>query len=122
MTDWNKWLKKRELCADNILYVYRRDRKTIIHREDGEEFALFAPVYTLLALFPEDAFLNINKGIAVNKARIVDISSEGVYTMSDGQTFQGRKRNLSAHRQLRKQMGINALPDAQPQAAPMSFL
>lgn len=62
MTDWNKWLKKRELCADNILYVYRRDRKTIIHREDGEEFALFAPVYTLLALFPEDAFLNINKG------------------------------------------------------------
>lgn len=90
MTDWNKWLKKRELCADNILYVYRRDRKTIIHREDGEEFELFAPVYTLLALFPEDAFLNINKGIAVNKARIVDISSEGVYTISDGQTFQGR--------------------------------
>ena len=89
MTDWNKWLKKRELCADNILYVYRRDRKTIIRREDGEEFELFAPVYTLLALFPEDAFLNINKGIAVNKARIVDISSEGVYTMSDGQTFQG---------------------------------
>lgn len=60
MTDWNKWLKKRELCADNILYVYRRDRKTIIHREDGKEFELFAPVYTLLALFPEDAFLNIN--------------------------------------------------------------
>ena len=87
MTDWNKWLKKRELCADNILYVYRRDRKTIIRREDGEEFELFAPVYTLLALFPEDAFLNINKGIAVNKARIVDISSEGVYTMSDGQTL-----------------------------------
>lgn len=52
MTDWNKWLKKRELCADNILYVYRRDRKTIIRREDGEEFELFAPVYTLLALFP----------------------------------------------------------------------
>ena len=41
MTDWNKWLKKRELCADNILYVYRRDRKTIIHREDGEEFELY---------------------------------------------------------------------------------
>ena len=122
MTDWNKWLKKRELCADNILYVYRRDRKTIIRREDGEEFELFAPVYTLLALFPEDAFLNINKGIAVNKARIVDISSEGVYTISDRQTFQGRKRNLSAHRQLRKQMGIHALPDVEPQAAPMSFL
>ena len=117
MTDWNKWLKKRQLCADNILYLYRHDRKTIIHREDGEEFALFAPVYTLLALFPEDAFLNINKGIAVNKARIVNISSEGVYTISDGQTFQGRKRNLSAHRQLRKQMGINSLPDVQPQAA-----
>lgn len=122
MTDWNKWLKKRELGADNILYLYRRDRKTIIRREDGEEFALFAPVYTLLSLFPDDIFLNINKGIAVNKTRIVNISTEGVYTMSDGQTFQGRKHNMSTHRQLRKEMGINALPDVQPQAVPLTFL
>ena len=42
--------------------------------------------------------------------------------MSDGRTFAGRKRGLSAHRHLRKQMGLNALPDAQPQTTPMTFL
>lgn len=112
MTDWSKWLRKRELCAENILYLYRRERKTIIHREDGEEFPSFAPLNTLLALFPESDFLNISKGIAVRSDRIVNIDNDGVYTMSDGQTFQGRKRGLSSHRHLRKEMGLTALTDA----------
>lgn len=123
MTDWNKWFEKHGICAENILYLYRRDRKTIIHREDGEEFSSFAPVHTLLSLLPEDDFLNISKGIAVRRDRIVNIDNDGVYTMSDGQTFQGRKRELSSHRHLRKEIGLNALPDAQPQPAlPMTFL
>ena len=33
MTDWNKWLKKRELCADNILYVYRRAYAAISYED-----------------------------------------------------------------------------------------
>ena len=122
MTDWNKWFKKRDLCSENILYLYRRERKTVIHREDGEEFTSFAPLSTFLSLMPKDSFLNINKGVAVNRVRIVNINTDGVYTMSDGQTFQGRKRGLSAHRHLRKEMELNALPDAQSQTAPMNFL
>lgn len=122
MTDWNKWFKKRDLCAENILYLYHRERKTVIHREDGEEFTSFAPLSAFLSLMPEDSFLNINKGVAVNRARIVNIGTDGVYTMSDGQTFQGRKRGLSVHRHLRKEMELNALPDAQPQTEPMTFL
>lgn len=122
MTDWNKWFKKRDLCAENILYLYRRERKTVIHREDGEEFTSFAPLSAFLSLMPEDSFLNINKGVAVNRARVINIGPDGVYTMSDGQTFQGRKRGLSAHRHLRKEMELNALPDAQPQTEPMTFL
>ena len=122
MADWNKWLQKHELCAENILYLYRQDRKTIVHREDGEEFSSFAPMYTLLELLPEDEFLNITKGVAVNCSRIVNIDSNGVYTMSDGQTFQGRKRGLSTHRHLKQQMGLNALPDMPPQSKPMTFL
>lgn len=122
MTDWNKWFKKRDLCAENILYLYRRERKTVIHREDGEEFTSFAPLSAFLSLMPEDSFLNINKGVAVNRACVVNIGTDGVYTMSDGQTFQGRKRGLSAHRHLRREMELNALPDAQPQTEPMTFL
>ena len=122
MTDWNKWFKKRNLCADNILYLYRRERKTVIHREDGEEFTSFAPLSAFLSFMPEDSFLNINKGVAVNRARVVNIGTDGVYTMSDGKTFQGRKRGLSAHRHLRKEMELNALTDAQPKTEPMTFL
>lgn len=122
MTDWNKWLRKRDLCAENILYLYRQDKKTIIHREDGEEFSSFAPVHILLSLLPEADFLSVTKGIVVRRDRIVNIDHDGVYTMSDGQTFQGRKRGLSAHRHLRKEIGVNALPDAEPQPATLSFL
>lgn len=122
MTDWSKWLEKHELNEENILYLYRRDRKTVIRREDGEEFALFVPLHTLLSLLPENAFLNINKGVAVSRTRIVNIDSDGVYTMSDGQMFQGRRRGLSTHRQLRKQIGTNELPCTQNQPEPLSFL
>lgn len=122
MTDWNKWLQKRGLCAENTLYLYRHDKKTVIHREDGEEFSSFAPVHTLLSLFPAQDFLNISKGIAVRRDRIVNISDDGVYTMPDGKTFQGRKRGLSAHRHLQKQIGLNALPDPPAPSAPLSFL
>lgn len=122
MTDWNKWFKKHGICAENILYFYRQDRKTVIHREDGEEISSFAPLHTLLSLLPEDAFLSINKGVAVSTSRIVNIDGNGMYTMSDGRTFQGRRRGLSAHRHLRKQMGLHALPDTPPQPAPMTLL
>lgn len=42
--------------------------------------------------------------------------------MSDGRTFPGRKRGLSTHRHLRKQMGLNTLPDLSLQSTPMTFL
>lgn len=121
MKDWKKWLLEHNLRAENILYVYRRDRKTVVHREDGEEFSSFAPVYTLLSLFPENCFISINKGIAVNQARIVHIDKEGVYTMSDGRTFQGRKRTIGAHHRLQEQIGLADLPDT-PAKAPLSLL
>lgn len=87
MTDWSKWLEKHELSAENILYLYRQSRRTVFHREDGEEFTPFAPLQVLLALLPEADFLRINKGVAVNRARIINIDTDGVYTMSDGRTF-----------------------------------
>ena len=82
MTDWSKWLEKHELSAENILYLYRQSRRTVIHREDGEEFTPFAPLQVLLALLPEADFLRINKGVAVNRARIINIDTDGVYTLS----------------------------------------
>lgn len=50
--------------------------------------------------------MSISKGIVVCRSHIVNISNNGVYTMSDGRTFQGRKRDMSSHRRLRTEIGL----------------
>lgn len=106
MTDLNTYFQKHGLRAENIMYIYRQDRKTVIKRTDGEECALFIPVHRILSLLPEREFLSISKGTVVCRSYIVNISSDGIYTMSDGHRFQGRKRGLSSHRRLRTEIGL----------------
>ena len=117
MTNLNTYFKKHGLCAENILYIYRKDRKTVIQRSDGEEFALFIPVQSVLSALPESEFLSISKGTVVCRSHIVNISDDGIYTMSDGRTFQGRKRDMSSHRRLRAEIGL-----AKTKPHPLSML
>ena len=119
MSDLNKWMQKHDLCPENILYLYRSDRKTVVHRMDGGEATLYASMHSILSALPEESFLNISKGIAVNRSQIVNIGNDGVYTMSDGRTFQGRKRGLSSHRRLRREIGLS---DTQSRPMSMSLL
>ena len=119
MNDLHEWFQKNDLCPENILYLYRNDRKTVVHRMDGEEAALYAPLHSVLSVLPEDRFLNISKGIAVCRSQIVNISNDGVYTMSDGRTFQERKRGMRDHRRLRAEIGV---ADTQPHSMNMSLL
>ena len=46
---------------------------------------------------------------AARKNQIVHISDEGLYTMTDGAVFQGRKRNLSQHKQIRKALAFRII-------------
>ena len=117
MTNLNTYFKKHGLCAENILYIYRKDRKTVIQRSDGEAFALFIPVQSVLSALPESEFLSISKGTVVCRSHIVNISDDGIYTMSDGRTFQGRKRDMSSHRRLRTEIGL-----AKTKPHPLSML
>ncbi len=61
MANLNTYVQKHELCAENILYIYRKDRKTVIKRTDSEEFAMFIPISSILTVLPECEFLNISK-------------------------------------------------------------
>ena len=82
MNDLHEWFQKNDLCPENILYLYRSDRKTVVHRMDGEEAALYAPLHSVLSVLPENLFLNISKGIAVCRSQIVNISIHGLtFTM-----------------------------------------
>lgn len=117
MTNLNTYFKTHGLCAENILYIYRKDRKTVIQRSDGEAFALFIPVQSVLSALPESEFLSISKGTVVCRSHIVNISDDGIYTMSDDRTFQGRKRGMSSHRRLRTEIGL-----AKTKPHPLSML
>ena len=57
MNDLHEWFQKNDLCPENILYLYRSDRKTVVHRMDGEEAALYAPLHSVLSVLPENLFL-----------------------------------------------------------------
>ena len=117
MTDLNACFQKYGLCAENILYIYRKDRKTVIQRTDGKQFALFVPVHNVLFALPESDFLSISKGTVVCRSHIVNISNDGIYTMSDGRTFQGRKRGMSSHRRLGAEIEL-----AETKPHPLSML
>ena len=61
--------------------------------------------------------MSISKGTVVCRSHIVNISNDGIYTMSDGRTFQGRKRGMSSHRRLSAEIGL-----AETKPHPLSML
>ena len=108
MPDLNKWFKKHQLAPENILYFYCKERKVCVFCDDGRELSLYLTMHGFLDYLPADDFINISKGVVVRRDRIVNISDTGVYTMQDGKTFQGRRRNPSVHRRLRKELGLTS--------------
>lgn len=110
MADLEKYFKKHQLKTEDILYIYRRNRKTVICCEWGVENVSVIPIHEILSFLPKDEFLSIAKGVIVHRNRIVHISNDGVYTMSDGKSFQGRQRYLSVHKKLRKEMHLDVPP------------
>lgn len=103
-----RYFKRHHIDPDHVLSVYCHGRNTIICLDSGEEIASTLRMYEVMELLPEDAFITICRGTLVRRDAILAISDDGIYTMIDGRTFHGRKRNLSEHRNLRKDLGLNA--------------
>ena len=102
------YFERKNIKISDIFYLTRQNPHTIITLSSGESFATTIPIKELMLYLPEEDFLNISKGVVLRKNQIVHISDEGLYTMTDGAVFQGRKRNLSQHKQIRKSLGLNA--------------
>ena len=64
-------------------------------------------MYELMGLLPEDEFLTVRRGTIVRKTGIVSISDDGIYTMTDGSTFQRVKRFLNQHKVMWEKLGLN---------------
>ena len=101
------YFERKNIKSSDIFYLTRQNPHTIITLSSGESITTTIPIKELMLYLPEEDFLNISKGIVLRKNQIVHISDEGLYTMTDGAVFQGRKRNLSQHKQIRKALGLN---------------
>ena len=105
----NNFFKTNNINVKNIKYVVHQNKKTTIYLIEGKNIETWIPMKDIYINLPQPDFLNIQKGILVNSNQIINISSDGIYTMTDGRTFQGRKRGLSEHRKIRKKLGLDSL-------------
>lgn len=123
MERFEKYLKKYNLEICDILYIYRHDRKTFLRLKSGAEMSTFIPVQEVADSLPESEFLSITKGVIVRVNQIIHISDAGVYTMTDGKTFQGRQRSLSSHKKVRNELMLNSsLRYPEQYMKPLGFL
>ena len=101
------FFERKNIDISNILYLTRQNPLTKITFFDGKEILTAIPVKEIALYLPDKEFVNITKGILLRKSQIVNISDDGLYTMTDGSVFQGRKRNISEHKQLRQALGLS---------------
>ena len=101
------FFERKNIDIANILYLTRQNPHTKITFFDGKEILTEIPVKEIAIYLPDEEFVNITKGVLLRKSQIVNISDDGLYTMTDGSVFQGRKRNISQHKQLRQALGLS---------------
>ncbi len=106
------FLQKNQIEPENVIYVLREDGKTVLHLLDGSTVSTQIPLKTVFTGLGEKDFFNIQKGVVVSAAQITDISAIGVYTMSDGRTFQGRRRSSREHQEHRRALNLDGLVPA----------
>ena len=106
------FFERKNIDISNILYLTRQNPHTKITFFDGKEILTAIPVKEIAIYLPDEEFVNITKGVLLRKSQIVNISGDGLYTMTDGSVFQGRKRNISQHKQLRQALGLSKEQDA----------
>ena len=106
------FFERKNIDIANILYLTRQNPDTKITFFDGKEIRTAIPVKEIAIYLPDEEFVNITKGVLLRKSQIVNISDDGLYTMTDGSVFQGRKRNISQHKQLRQALGLSKEQDA----------
>ena len=105
------FFERKNIDIANILYLTRQNPHTKITFFDGKEILTAIPVKEIAIYLPDEEFVNITKGVLLRKSQIVNISDDGLYTMTDGSVFQGRKRNISQHKQLRQALGLSKEQD-----------
>ena len=121
MRDIARFFARHQITPDDLLYLTREEQRTALHLTDGAVITTSIPQKEIRAWLGSEMFINICKGVTVRRDQIVDISRSGLYTMTDGQTFQGRQRHLTEHKLLRSEL-LPLTATAERGALPMPLL
>ena len=101
-----KFFKKHNINTAQIMYVYRDEKKTLVHVADKRDLGTFIPVKNVAEELPEDVFISINKGVVLNKKYIKSIN-KGLYCMADGMVFKGRVRTAGEHKHNSEKLSVD---------------
>lgn len=104
MKDISRYFKRRNILVEHIISAYSKNQALIICMESGDEFSTSILLYELISYLPKDEFIEIRRGTIVRISAIISISDDGLYTLIDGKSYQGRKRNLRTHKNLRDEL------------------
>ena len=107
MRDIERYLKKNNIEVEHIISVYCKNQYIVISMDSGNEYSCSMLLHELKQYLPMDEFVTVRRGTIVRLSAILSISDDGIYTMIDGKTFQGRKRFLSEHKKLRANLQLN---------------
>lgn len=86
---------------NNIIYIIKTKGTSIaeFHLTDGRVLTKYISLKECKQRLPQDLFININKGILINKNHIQHISRY-TYYLDNGETFDGKLKNAKLHSTL----------------------
>ena len=122
MKDISRYFKRRNILVEHIISAYSKNQALIICMESGDEFSTSILLYELISYLPKDEFIEIRRGTIVRISAIISISDDGLYTLIDGKSYQGRKRNLRTHKNLRDELRMKNNILIKPIKISQSFL
>ena len=86
---------------NDIIYIIKTKGTSIaeFHLTDGRVLTKYISLKECKSQLPQDLFININKGILINKNHIQHISRY-TYYLDNGETFEKKKKNAKLHSTL----------------------
>ena len=91
-----------DICSYNdILYIIKTKGTSIaqFHLTDGRVLTKYISLKGCKQQLPQDIFININKGILINKNHIKYINRY-TYYLDNGESFDGKLKNTKLHSTL----------------------
>lgn len=95
-----------DICSfNNILYIIKTKGTSIaeFHLTDGRVLTKYISLKECKKQLPQDIFININKGILINKNHIKYINRY-TYYLDNGESFDGKLKNVKLHSTLASQI------------------